>query len=129
MKIKAIAIISLILTGCADMQATRLPENKIQLNINQSYQSAYRRILQSTLNECNYLPDTVKNASFEDNNSANITSTEHGVVGWTMDIMKATETTSIVHFYTAYSAQKKYAYRVENALNKGFKGCIFDAPI
>lgn len=129
MNIKTLLLTSLVfMGGCVDMQATRLPENKLTLHINKSYQAAYRRILQSTINECNYLPDMIKNASFEDNNSANITSTYYGTVAWTMDFIKETESTSTIYFYTNFSAQKKFAYSAQNALNNDTAGCVYEAP-
>jgi hypothetical protein len=126
--IKSLTVIAstLALSSCADMKATRAPENKIELNINQSYQSAYRRTLESIMKECNFDLDSIKNASFDDNNTANITMAQHGVVGWTLDFIKKTENTSIINFYTYYQAQNKYAFSIQNGLNKGFKGCIFD---
>ncbi len=119
-------LVFLALTACADMDATRNDANKIVLNLNVNYLKAYRIVLQSTLNDCNYRIDAVKNSQFNDIKTANITLAENGVVGWTMDFKEVTTDTSVIEFFTFYKAQQKFAYRAQNAINKELKGCVFD---
>jgi hypothetical protein len=110
------------------MQKTLNPENKIELLINKSYQSAYSKILISAINECNYLPDAIKNSKFDDSNMATITNSQNGVVTWSIDLIKVTDNNSKLIFYTAYPAQQKFAHTAQQSINENLKGCVFSSP-
>lgn len=118
--------ISLVFVGCASMKTTRLPENKIALNLSVGYQDAYRLISQSLVNDCGVSAHGVHNVIYTDIGTATITNEAEDVVTWTMDLKKQTDTSSIMDFYTTFGAQKKFATRIADHINNNIAGCVFD---
>lgn len=108
------------------MQETRRPENKRVMQLNVSYQEAYRLISESFLQNCNLIKKSVQPIIYVDSGYATITNELEGIVYWSLDLKQQTDSSSVMEFYSASDRYGKDGDRIARHVNNREKKCYFN---